>query len=183
MKMSLLFSAKNIYPMKHLHILILLSFLLQSCFVPADDDGDFEPQFFGNYEPVVMKRAEFENSTKYQNIPRPIVDSGKIYVKGNYIYINEVNRGFHVFDNSDPSNPHAIGFIKILGSSDLSIKEDVFYVNNATDLIAFTLNENEPSLTITKRIQNVFPQIWSPEGLSFYDLQADEVVVDWLLIE
>ena len=97
--------------------------------------------------------------------------------------MNEVNKGFHIIDNSDPTNPNNIGFIKVLGSSDLSIKSNVFYANNATDLIAFKINENNQSIIINKRLNNVFPQIRSPEGFSYYGLQNDEIIIDWVLAD
>ncbi|WP_296383717.1 hypothetical protein [Winogradskyella sp.] len=166
--------------MKKTYILLfaVTALLFQSCF-PFGGGGDDEPPIGNNYEPVIMKRDAFETSTSLENIPRVIENSGKIYVKDNFIFVNEINQGFHLINNSDPSNPQNIGFIKVLGSSDLSIKENVLYANNATDLIAFTIDETSETLTITKRLENVFPQIWSPEGQSYYNLEADDIIVNW----
>ena len=166
----------------NLLITIVLALLFQSCIPFGGDDISDDIFPTSNYEPVIVKRSVFETTTTMESTPRAIENSGKIYVKDNYIFINEVNEGFHLINNSDPSNPQNIGFIKVFGSSDLSIKENVFYVNNATDLIAFTINENSETLTITKRIENVFPQIWSPEGISYYNLEADDIIVNWELI-
>lgn len=168
--------------MKNYFLLIafVTTMLLQSCIPFGGDETDDFPSA-SNYTPVIMKRSAFEATTILENTPRAIQNSGKIYVKDNYIFINEVNEGFHLINNSDPSNPQNIGFIKVLGSSDLSIKENVFYANNATDLIAFTLNETSETLSITKRLDNVFPQIWSPEGMSYYNLEQDDVIVNWEL--
>lgn len=165
--------------MKNGLIILIVCIVVQGC-RPWGEDDDIV-QFPNNYKPVIMKRTDFEASIAYESV-KQIKNSGKIYVKGKYIFVNEVNKGFHIIDNSDPSNPNNIGFIRVLGSSDLSIKSDVFYVNNATDLLAFKLNEGSQSLTISKRLENVFPQIWSPEGLTYYDLQDDEIIVDWIPI-
>ncbi len=171
--------------MKKSILLLLVSsaILFQSCFNWGEnvDDVDGFP-IASNYEPVIMKRSAFEAATTLESTPRTIENSGKIYVKGNYIFINEVNEGFHLMNNTNPSNPQNVGFIKILGSSDLSIKENVLYANNATDLIAFTIDETSETLTITKRLVNVFPQIWSPEGMSYYNLEQDDIIVNWELI-
>ncbi|MFK7831658.1 MAG: hypothetical protein AB8B52_00145 [Winogradskyella sp.] len=157
---------------------ILGLLLCQSCIVFEEEDtGDFP--LGSSYLPVIMKRADFETTTVLESNPRAIINSGKIYVKGNYIFINEVNEGFHLINNSDPSNPQNIGFIKVFGSSDLSIKNNVIYANNATDLLAFTIDETSQSLTITKRVANVFPQIWSPEGFAYYNLEEDDIIVNW----
>ncbi|MBO6881926.1 hypothetical protein [Winogradskyella sp.] len=159
------------------------SLLFQACIGWGSDDADdIDPFPTGSYEPVIMQRTDFEAATILENTPRTIENSGKIYVKDNFIFVNEVNQGFHLINNTDPTNPINIGFIKVLGSSDLSIKEDVFYANNATDLIAFKIDEATETLTITKRLENVFPQIWSPEGVIYYPIEDNEVIVDWELI-
>lgn len=155
-------------------------FLFQGCIHWGANDDDVIP--INNYEPVIMQRTAFEATTVLESTPRAIENSGKIYVKGNYIYVNEVNKGFHLINNSDPTNPVNIGFVNVLGSTDLSIKDDVFYANNARDLIAFKIDEATETLTITKRLENVFPQLWSPEGPLYYEGEENEVVVDWELI-
>ncbi|WP_299127040.1 hypothetical protein [uncultured Winogradskyella sp.] len=167
--------------MKKIKLVIFVATILlfQNCINWGIDGGEvIEGRM--NYEPVVIQRSEFEASTFIENTPRSIENSGKIYVKGNFIFINEVNKGFHVINNTDPANPVNIGFIQVLGSSDLSIKNTVFYANNARDLIAFTLDESNESLTITKRIANVFPQIWTPDGPVYFGVGEDEIVVDWI---
>ncbi|WP_179016886.1 hypothetical protein [Winogradskyella forsetii] len=156
--------------------------LIHSCVPFWGDGNDDDFPMVSNYEPVIMKRSVFETTTTLESTPRAIENSGKIYVKDDYIFINEVNEGFHLINNSNPSNPQNIGFIKVLGSSDLSIKEDVIYINNATDLIAVTIDDTSETLTITKRLENVFPQIWSPEGMSYYNLEQDDIIVNWELI-
>jgi hypothetical protein len=161
-------------------LLVIVLSLCQSCIGWGTDNPD-DVTSFSAYEPIIMQRANFETTTTLDTSPRPIENTGKIYVKGDFIFINEVNKGFHVINNTDPSNPVTTAFITVLGSSDLSIKENVYYVNNATDLIAFTLNESSQTLTITKRLENVFPQIWSPEGQSYYALADDEIIIDWQL--
>lgn len=164
---------------KFLLLLLVTSLLLfQSCLWDGNDD-DFGGEPLNSYNPVIMQRIAFEAATVFESTPRIIENSGKIYVKGDYIFINEVNQGFHLINNSDPTNPLNIGFVKVLGSSDLSIKDDVFYANNATDLIAFKIDNATETLTITKRLENVFPQLWSPEGPLYYEVGENEVIVDW----
>jgi hypothetical protein len=163
----------------YLLLLAIALIIFQGCIGWGGNDDDFGGDTFGSYQPVIMQRADFETTTILENTPRVIENSGKIYVKDNFIFVNEVNEGFHLINNSDPTNPVNVGFVKVLGSSDLSIKDDVFYVNNATDLIAFKINESSETLTITKRLENVFPQIWSPEGQSYYPLEDNEIIVDW----
>lgn len=164
--------------------LLILGILFQSCWFNNGEDDDFtgEPFPASMYDPVIVKRQVLETSTVLQE-PQPIINSGKIYVKDAFLFINEKNQGFHIFNNSDPENPENIGFLQVLGSTDLAIKNEVIYVNNATDLIAIQTNLETNTIEITKRIPNTFPQMFSPEGFQYTNLQEDEIIVDWTLID
>jgi len=165
--------------MKKLKIIAL--FISVFCFYACPPVNDDLPVASSLYEPVTMLRAEFENSTEI--LPtQPIVNSGKIYIKDHLLFINELYEGFHVFDNSNPSNPINIAFLKVLGSKDLAIKEDILYVNNSVDLIAIKPNFSNSSLEITKRIKNSFPQPISPDGFYFY-VNEDQIIINWTLID
>ena len=136
-------------------LLVLSCTLFQACpLLNNPDDIDFRDA--SNYEPVILNRTEFEDRFGLEISPRSIVNAGKIYTKDDFIFINEINQGFHIVDNTNPNNPVNIGFIVALGSSDLSIKGNVFYVNNAVDLIAFTINDSTSNITLTKRVKNTF---------------------------
>ena len=47
------------------------------------------------YEPVYMSYEELRASVRSES-PQELKDTGKIYVKDSYIYINEKNKGIHV---------------------------------------------------------------------------------------
>lgn len=160
-----------------IHLLLLL--LFTSC-IWNDDNTIIQDDFISSYQAVTLQRDVFETSTEVLN-PQPIETSGKIYVKDQFLLINEPNKGFHVYDNSDPTNPVNIKFLKVLGSTDIAIKGSVLYINNAVDLIALTFNTDFSDIQITKRVENVFPIMLSPDGF-FIQPEANEVIVDWTLI-
>ena len=167
--------------MKKTKLVLLVSVIaiLQSCIWPdQSDDVVLNPQ--SDYTPTILKRPAFEATTGCES-PKPIVNSGKIYVKGQFLFVNEKNEGFHVFDNSNPENPINIGFLNVLGSSDLAIKDNIIYVNNAVDLIAIEPNFSNSTIAVTKRIPNTFPQLFSPDGVEYYDLEDDDIIVNWTL--
>lgn len=141
---------------------------------------DPPPEPITRYEPVIVKRSVLENSTELQS-PKQIINSGKIYIKGDFLFVGEKNEGFHVFDNSNPSAPVKKAFFKVLGASDLTIKGEILYINNATDLIAVRPDLTNQKLEITKRVVNAFPQMTSPDSFSYHNLNQDEVIIDWKL--
>ncbi len=164
-------------------LLILLCCLcFQSCWLTNDDVDPITidiPESY--YEPIIMQRDEFETTTALSVNPEPIMNSGKIYVKDDLIFINERDKGFHVIDNADPANPQNVAFINVLGSSDLSIKGETIYVNNATDLLALSIDAEAGTLEIKKRVVDAFPELLSPAGFGYYNLQENEIVVGWTL--
>lgn len=161
--------------MKKLLILVL-AIGCTSCWYTRVD----EPEYLQSaYEPVILSRTDFENSTELM-ASQPNIKAGKIYVKDAYLIINEPNKGFHIYNNSDPKAPLKIGFLKLLGSSDISIRGNMLYANNGVDLIAVKIDLDANKIDVTKRVKNVFPEKISPDGFFNYT-SGDEVVVDWVL--
>ncbi|AUP77570.1 LVIVD repeat-containing protein [Flavivirga eckloniae] len=167
--------------MKKLLFLTLIFSINVSCFYFGNDDDDITDPIHSAYEAVTISRESLENSTELIGV-QPSKESGKIYVKDHYLIINEPYKGFHIYDNSNPESPIKIGFLKILGSTDISIKGNVIYANNAIDLIAITINPAFNEIEVTKRVKNIFPKLVSPDG--FYhnsESKEEEIVLDWNL--
>lgn len=131
-----------------------------------------------NYKPELISRTDFEKTTTLSEATT-IVNSGKIYLKDNFLFVNEVNKGFHIFDNTDPEKPKNILFLQVLGATDIAIKNDVMFINNATDLVALTINQNTKELTIEDRITNAFPQKISPDGFE-HNTPNDQIIINWI---
>ncbi|MBW1295917.1 hypothetical protein [Aquimarina litoralis] len=170
--------------MKKTKTLLLGLFLifLQSCcpFLADCNDDDFIIESGSQYEPILLDRTDFENSVALKD-PITITTSGKIYIKDNLLFINEVHKGFHIYDNSDPASPIPIKFLDASGSTDLAIRDNMIYINQATDLIAVEYDDAN-GITLTKRVVNVFPEIRSPDGFLPFDIPENNVVVGWTLI-
>lgn len=119
------------------------------------------------YRPVYVPKAEAKIIKVLP--PQNITTQGKIYVKGNYIFIGDVNRGVHVIDNSDPRNPEKIAFIQIYGNHDIAIKENILYADNMDDLVALDITDIQ-NATLVKRVEGVYklPNQQYPENLPFH---------------
>jgi len=168
--------------MKNIRIacLVLFAIVFQSCCSPFTDCPDDFVEPVSRYEPVYLQRAEFENSVVIKN-SISIGTSGKIYVKDDFLFINELFKGFHVYDNSDPTNPKSIKFIEAPGATDMAIRSNMIYINQATDLIAVSYNSDTNAINLTKRIPNTFPPLQSPDGEVAYNIPENAVVIDWKL--
>lgn len=127
--------------------------ILCTSFSPAES-------YYYGYKPYYMKRADLNNSVVYQDTAHDMVDPGKIYVRGNQLFINEKYQGIHIVDNSNPEMPTRVAFIFAPGCIDMAVKGDIIYLDNAVDLVAFDIASKQ----VTERIENAFPPPISPYG-------------------
>lgn len=167
---------------KAIALLVIFVAMVQSCcnFYPCDDETDENYVYESQYTPVHHARETLDNSIAL-NPAESIVTSGKIYVYNNFLFVGEKRKGFHVFDNSDPKNPSKIKFIQVLGSTDIAFRGGLFYINQATDLLAVQYNFGTNELKLVKRIKNAFPEMASPDGYLAENVPENNVVVDWKL--
>ena len=126
------------------------------------------------YLPVYKTTAEVRANIK-SNPARAIQQPGKIVLLGNYIFLNEVDKGIHIIDNSNPSSPKNIAFIDIPGNEDLAVKGNTLYADLYTDLV--TLDISDPlHVAVKKYNEGVFPDRIYSNG--FYP-DSSKVIVDW----
>lgn len=71
--------------------------------------------------------------------PQPVKAPGKIYIYGDYLLINEVQKGIHVFDNSDITAPKQLAFIQLLGNVDMAVRDGVLYADYMGQLVALNV--------------------------------------------
>lgn len=163
---------------KHL-LLIIVSLVLSSCWDWNwnETDPSISIDSYSRYEPVIMTREDLENSIKIMD-NQSIEESSKIYIIGDYIFVNDKRRGFHIFDNVNPENPKKEKFLNIPGATDISIRDGVLFVNQATDLVVLTMDFSSYSIQENKRIKNIFPNFPSPDG--FYHQESEnEIIVNY----
>lgn len=127
------------------------------------------------YTPVYKLKDEVLANIK-SNPARPINNPGKIYIRGNYIFLNEVDRGIHIIDNSNPASPRNIAFIDIPGNMDIAVKGNTMYADMYTDLV--TLDITQPTQVVIKKItEGIFPVRWYNNG--FHPVN-NMVIADWV---
>ena len=110
------------------------------------------------YETVQSVRENVKS-----NAPKEITKPGKIYMKGDYIFLNEVEKGIHVIDNSNPSNPRNIAFIDIPGCVDLAVKDNILYADLYKDLVAIDISD-PTNVVLKKTVEGVFPDRYYTNG-------------------
>ena len=131
--------------------------------------------------PVYMSQDEF-NATTRVAATHPMTNPGKICLYGNYIFINEINEGIHIIDNSDPSSPRNVAFIEIMGNIDLAAKDGILYADNMVDLLLFDIS-NPGAPQLKSRMKGVFEGVL-PAPDNEYPVQSKidfdgKIVVGW----
>jgi hypothetical protein len=110
--------------------------------------------------PVYMEFKDFRQPPKAVSA-KNIQQAGKIYFKDNYIFVNEVNEGIHVIDNSNPSYPNPVAFYQITGNVDIAIRGDILFADSYIDLVALDISDITNPVEIS-RIENAFPEVLPP---------------------
>lgn len=135
------------------------------------------------YKPLLMARGQLEAAVAVLP-PQDMHNTGKIYLRDPYIFINERYQGLHIIDNQDPSRPQPIAFVRIPGNVDVAMKGDRLYADSGADLLTFDVS-NARQVRLVNRVRNAVPELPMPElGEVPKDYQAenrpaDAVVVGW----
>lgn len=137
---------------KIIHLTLLFTFIIT--FLGCNDR--IEESWEVN-TPVYMSYDDLRTSFKVAE-GQDIVQSGKLYFKGRYIFVNEYQKGIHVIDNYNPRNPQIIKFIDIPGNVDLAIAGDILYADSYVDLLSIDISDIDNIKEVDRDI-NVFPYI------------------------
>ena len=152
-----------------LTVVLLTTVLLSSCL------KDKLTKTYTVLEPVYKSKTEVLADIKSSSA-RTIADPGKLYYYGNYIFLNEINKGVHIIDNTDPAHPVIKAFINIPGNLDIAVKGNMLYADLFTDLV--TVDIADPlNARLVKVIPAIFPERQYGNGFS---ADNSKVIVDWI---
>ncbi|MES2004967.1 MAG: hypothetical protein V4450_10630 [Bacteroidota bacterium] len=129
------------------------------------------------YRPVYKTRDEVKANIR-SSVPVAIQQPGKIIVKDGYVFLNEIDKGIHVINISDPANPVNTAFIEIPGCVDLAINGPYLYADCYTDLV--TLDITDPKQVMVKQfLTGVFPNRY------YQGFRADtsKVIREWMKVD
>lgn len=156
-------------------IMILILMSIVSC-----KDSSIEYRKYTANVPQYLSYDEMRKPVK-STAGYAIQTAGKIYIRGNYLFVNEKYKGIHVFDNSNPASPVNLAFLNIPGNVDLAVRGNYLYADNYVDLIVLDIaNLNSP--VEVARIKDIFPYT-IPETIETFPIsnidQEQGVIVGW----
>ncbi|MEN8118776.1 MAG: hypothetical protein ABFS35_00415 [Bacteroidota bacterium] len=165
--------------MKQLSLIFLLSLSLFGC----QDKITREITYMANV-PVYLSNEEFKTAIKKTN-NEELNNPGKIYIKDQYLFVNEINKGIHIYNNFNPSEPKYVCFINIPGNVDMAIKSDLLYADSYIDLIVIDISDINNPVEVD-RYPNAFPNIYPEYDYNYPIAPLDAkkgIVVDWKIEE
>lgn len=165
---------------KYLLLLLGMMTVVFGCDTVVEDRVPNGPPFDNTaYRPLYASATELAKIETRP--PRPLRKPGKIYVRDNFLFVNELGEGIHVIDNSDPARPRKTSFLSIPANYDLAVQGNYLYADNARDLVVLDIGDPAMIKTV-KRIENAIPQYDYPPYQNIYFECVDSkkgFVVGW----
>ncbi len=136
-------------------LLLAASFLVTGC----QQDTCTRTQEYTAFEPVYKLLEDMRVPVKYES-PTALTNTGKIFYYNGYLFVNELNTGIHIFDNTDPSNPKNIGFLNIPGNLDMAVHDHYLYADSYLDLVTIDI-ANPQAPVEAERVNDVFQSFYA----------------------
>lgn len=105
----------------------------------------------------------------------PIGSIGRIYIKDQFIYLNEPDKGIHIIDNTNPASPRQIAFLNIPGNQEVAIKGNTLYADMYRDLMAIDISDPH-QIKVTGTAHEVFLDRY--EDMTGYTTVNGGIIVD-----
>jgi hypothetical protein len=166
-------------PLKQITLFVIISLALFAC----EDKVTKEVTYMANV-PVYMSNEEFKTAVK-KTAQQEVKEPGKIYIKDKYLFVNEVNKGIHVYNNANPTSPVYTCFINIPGNVDLAIKGNLLYADSYIDLVVIDISDPSNPKEID-RYAGAFPDIYPVYNYQYptAPIEHDKgIVVGWKVEE
>jgi hypothetical protein len=126
------------------------------------DDYNAVPEVIDGFKPVYIKDTTNFVDSVYLTPPGVLNNPGKIYLYKQYLIVNEVGKGAHIFDNSNPQIPIPIAFINIPLNYDISIKNNIMYADAYLGLVVIDISMLPSSINILSFMRYKTNRVYPP---------------------
>ena len=161
-------------------LLVITIMILALISIVSCKDSSIEYRKYMANVPQYMSYEDMRKPVK-STAAYAIATAGKIYIKDNYLFVNEKYKGIHVFDNSNPASPVNLTFIDIPGNVDLAVRGNYLYADNYVDLVVLDISDIMQPKEVS-RIKDIFPYT-IPETIHVYPIanidKEQGVIIGW----
>lgn len=142
---------------KPLHLILAFMMFLV---LPSCHDEVTKTYTYKTTIPVYLQMSTVREADIIIEPGKELDNPGKIYIYGDYLFINEPQKGIHILDNSNPASPKNINFINIPGNVDLAVNSEILYADNYVDLLSFDISDVR-SIKMVDREEDVFKNMYT----------------------
>lgn len=151
--------------------LLILPFLLTSCM------KDSIKESYSFFRPVYQTKDEVKAGIK--NAPsESITQPGKIVLMGHYLFLNDIDKGIHIIDISNPAIPKKLSFINIPGCVDIAINGNYLYADCYTDLVTLDIS-NPQQVSVKQFLNGVFPHRY----YDTFSADTSKIIQKWVRVD
>jgi hypothetical protein len=103
--------------------------------------------------------------------------AGKIFIRGNYLFINEVDKGVSHLRQRQPNKSRAVAFISIPGNIEVAVSGHYLYADMYTDMVTIDIGDPLQAKLVDTTL-GVFPE--RAYGYGFAP-DNSKIIVDWII--
>ncbi|RYE18656.1 MAG: hypothetical protein EOP42_30350, partial [Sphingobacteriaceae bacterium] len=165
---------------KQLLLLSILFWCAGTLFISCKKTDDVTHYTF--YRPIFKSKTEVRAAIK-SGSAQSISSAGKIFIKDDYLFLVDVNKGVHIISISNINRPVKVAFIPIPGCADIAVRGNFLYADCDKDLVTIDIS-NPAAATLKKVISNVFPEkyYYSIYGYA-YTPDTTKMVAGWTRVD
>jgi len=115
------------------------------------------------YVPLYQDREVFVSRIHSMTDTVALLNPGKLMTLGTWKFVTDVNRGVHIYDDKNPTQPKEVAFLNVPGVLDIALKNNTLYANAYNALVAIDITDPTHA-SVQKFVPNAFPTVYSYGG-------------------
>ena len=139
----------------------------------CEKEGSETTTYYTVNVPVYALRVDVQDSIR--SLPaQAICTPGNIYAKNDLLFVNELNRGWHVIDNANPASPREVAYWQVPGSNQLAFVDGKIVTDCYGDLLALEVGA-DLSLSVHSVAFNLLSGRYGYNRAYTYDVNGNPV--------
>lgn len=157
--------------MKTSHTLFTTSILCLIFFAGCRKNGQWESYTYQIFTPILMEKSVFFDAIN-GDPSQSVENGGRIYIMGKYIFVNDVDKGIHVIDNTNPKYPRQVAFLNIPGNQGMVVKGNTLLADMYGNLLAIDITDLK-----NVKVSSMISHFFTERDNGFYYADDDKVAV------
>lgn len=104
-----------------------------------------------------------------------IVDAGKLFSNEELLLIGEEGEGIHIFNNADPENPVATGFLNIPGNREFFVKDNTVFAESFYDMVKIDITDAMAPRLVTRLENAISSELTNQQGETLIGFEFETV--------